>query len=133
MSQTLRIFNIRSSYFFFKWFPIIISPEENRSKVSSIDCTLINHYWIFLIVSGVASNCNNWVTSRWQFLEMKISHWSCFNKRSLRIIKNMRQGVHPYLIIWAVYSNSLFSHCTLISISRRLVMIWEWNNGSAHS
>ena len=133
MSQTLSVFDIRPSYFFFKRFPIIVSSKKNWSKISSIDCTLINHNRIFLVISWVASDCNNRITSRRKFFEMKISHRFCFNKRSLRIIQNMRQSIHSYLIIRAIYPNSLFSHRTLICISWGLVMIWEWNNWGTNS
>lgn len=56
---------------------IIICSKENTSKKPSINCSLINHNWIFLIISSVTSNCHNWITTWWKLFKMKEIHWSC--------------------------------------------------------
>ncbi len=107
---------------------VVISPKEYRSKEPSINGTLIQHNRIFLVISSIASDSDSWITPWWKLFEMQKLHGFCCDQRLLRIIEDMSQCIHSHLIITCVNSHSLFSHSTLISISWRLIVIWEWNN-----
>jgi len=64
---------------------------------------------------------------------MEVLHGPCNHERLLRIIKHMRQGVHSNLIVASVHTHSLLTHRTLIRITRRLVVVGERDDRSAHS
>ena len=43
----------------------------------------------------------------------------------------MCECVHPHLVVGCVHSHGLLTHCTLIAVTRRLVVVWERDDGGA--
>ena len=58
--------------------------------------------------------------TRRQFSEAKVFHGSSGNEWFLWIVEDMRQCIHSYVKVGDVHSHSLFTHCRLVSVSRRL-------------
>ena len=56
------------NFVFILW--IWVSSKKCWSKQTSVNTWLVEHYRVFLVVSCVACNCYNCVTSCWQFFEM---------------------------------------------------------------
>lgn len=107
---------------------VIVASEKHRSEEASINGTLVDHDRIFLIVAGVAGDGNDGVTARWKLLKMEILHGFGYDQWLLRIVENICESVHPKMVVARVNSHSLLSHCTLIGISWRLIMIRERND-----
>ena len=107
---------------------IVISPVENTSEESSIDGTLIQHNAIFLVITWIACNSDNWITTSCKFFELKILHRVSSNQRLLRIVQHVSQCVHSHLVVRGIHSHGLLTHSRLISVPGRLIVIWERNN-----
>jgi hypothetical protein len=64
---------------------------------------------------------------------MQIFHWFSHNQRLLGVVKNMSESIHAHLKVAGVDSHGLFTHCTLIGVSRGLVVVRERDDGGTHS
>ena len=112
---------------------VIVASEKHRSEEASVDSALVDHDRILLIVACIAGNGNDGVTARWKLLEMEILHGFGYDQWLLRIVENISEGIHPEMVVARVNSHSLLSHCTLIGVSWRLIVIWEWNDRGTDS
>ena len=111
----------------------LIGTVEDRSEESAIDRTLIQHDRIFLIVTRVGRNGNDRVTAGSQLFESKVLHRLRGDQRLLRVVEHVSQGVHSHLVVRGVHTHSLLAHRTLISVTGRLVMIREGDDGGTDS
>jgi len=109
----------------------MIGSVEGRSENTPINTGLVSDDGIFLVVTSVACDCNDSIASSWKLFEMKKIHRFCTNQRLLRIVEDMSKSIHSEEMVAGVDTHCLFAHCTLISVPRRLVMIWERNDRCA--
>ena len=109
---------VRNGELFLRHQSLFIRAIKDRSEETTIDCTLVKHDRILLIVTGIAGNGDNGVAASRQFLKSKILHRFGCNERLLRVIEHMGKSVHPHLIVGGVDTHGLLTHRTLISIPR---------------
>ena len=65
-----------STDFIFITLGLLISSIKNTTEKTTINSRLIQHNWIFLVVSTIASNCNNTITTCRKFFESQVFHTS---------------------------------------------------------
>lgn len=114
-------------------FGIFIRSEKDGSEESSIDSRCVHDDRVFLVVPSIAQNGNDRIDAGRKLSESKILHRTSRHQRLLRITKDVGQGVHTDVEICDVHTHGLFSHGTLIRITRGLVVIRERDDGGAHS
>ena len=122
---------VRSADSLFFRVPLVVSSKEDRPEESSVNGTLIHHDGVLLVVARVTSNSHDTIATRWQLFEVQVLHRLGLDKWLLGIVKHMRQGIHSDLIVRSVHSHSLLTHCRLVSVSGRLVVVWERNDRGA--
>ena len=54
---------IRDAKYFISFLAVIVGTEEDRSEEPSVNSTLVQHNGIFLVVTGVAGNCDNGIAT----------------------------------------------------------------------
>ena len=128
MLQPRSLLGIRLRYFLIEALSLRVCTEEHTSKEPTINRRLVQHDRVLLVVPTVAGNRNNTVTSCSQLLESEVLHTPRCDQWLLRIIKDMRQGVHSHLVVRCIDTHCLLAHSTLIAVPRGLVVVWEWNN-----
>ena len=64
---------------------------------------------------------------------MQVLHRFCLYERRLWIVQDMSQGVHSHLVVRGVDSHGLLTHSGLVSVSRRLIVVRERNDGGTDS
>lgn len=108
------------------WF-LLISSVKCRSEKTLINWALIQYDRVLLVVASEAHDSYYSIYSGRQLIIVHNFHWSCFNQWSLRIKQHMSQGVHSCSKISSIYSHSLFTHCRLVCVSWRLIMVRKRN------
>ena len=68
------------------------------------------------------------VNTTGKLTEMQELHGARCTQGFLRIVQNVRHGVHANLVVGGINSHGLLTHGTLVSVTRRLVVIWKGNN-----
>ena len=68
---------------------LCVSTVKHASEEAPINCRLIQHNWIFLVVATVTSNRNYTVTPSGQLFKSKVLHTSSCDKRFLRVIQQV--------------------------------------------
>ena len=86
-----------------------------------------------MVVTTVTCDGDNSVLTGGQFSEFEILHGSRGTERLLRIVKDVRHGIHAHVVVGEGDTHSLFTHGRLVGVTRRLVVIGERNNGSANT
>ena len=102
-------------------------------KHTTVNSTLVKDNTIFLIVSSITSNGNNWHLSTWQISAMNIFAWFSINHWFLRIMQNMCHCIHSVQIGSRKYTHCLLTHSTLIQVSRCRIVIRTRNITSKYS
>ena len=111
----------------------LVRPEEDRPEDAPVDARLVHHRRIFLVVPGVARDGDNGVDAGWQLAEVQVLHGPGRDEGLLRVAEHVSLRVHPHLVVGDVHSHGLFSHGTLVRVTRRLVVVWERDDGRAHA
>lgn len=75
MFPSWSLWGLWNSKSFICTFCILIRSKESRPKKATINCTLIYHDWVFLVVTRVCSDCDDWVASCGKFFKPYILHW----------------------------------------------------------
>lgn len=72
------------------------------------------------------------LTSR-EFSEAEVLHGASGDQRFLWVVEDVGKSVHTHMEVGDVHSHSLLAHGTLIRVTRRLVVIREWNNAGTYA
>lgn len=110
---------------------IVIGPVESRSEDASVNAGLVTDDGVLLVVASVASNADNCIAACRKLFEVKEIHRLSTDQRLLGIVENMGKRVHPEEVVAGVDTHCLLTHCALISVTRRLIVVWEGNDRCA--
>eukprot|EP00126_Sphaerothecum_destruens_P000332 Sdes_comp10388_c0_seq1m2045 len=116
-------------------FPLLVSvrPEKTRPEKAAINRRLVHNHRILLVVASVARNRHNRIDARRKLPKVQILHRARRHQRLLRIVQNMRQRIHPHLVVGDVDPHRLLPHRRLVRVSRRLVVVRERDDGGTHA
>lgn len=109
----------------------MIGPVEGRSEDASVNAGLVTDDGVLLVVAGVAGDADNSIAASRKLFEVKEIHRLSAYQRLLGIVENMSERVHPEEVVAGVDTHRLLTHCALISVTRRLIVVWEGNDGGA--
>lgn len=109
-------------------FLIFVRSEKDGPEEAAIHSGSVHDDRVFLVVTSVAENRYYRVDAGREFSEAQILHGTGGDERLLRIAQDVCQRVHSNVEVRDVDTHGLFTHSALIGVTRRLVVIREWNN-----
>jgi len=112
---------------------VTIRAIERGCKETAIDCALIKDHAILLIISSITGNRYDRIQSGRKIIRRQRMNQATIHDALLRVTQNVCETVHTLLEACQINAHCLLTHRRLIRISRRLIMITEWNNRSQHS
>lgn len=114
------------------WFFLVCSVKCWSEK-TLINWALIQYDRVLLVVASKAHDSYYGICSGRQLIIVHNLHWSCFNQRCLGVKQHVSQCVHSCSEISSIDSHSLFTHCRLICVSWRLIMIRKRNTACRYT
>lgn len=117
----------------FRFQSIGVGAEEGRPEYSSVNTRLVANDGVLLVVASVASDGHDCVAPSGELFEVEEIHTLGADQWLLGIVEDMSQSVHPQEVVAGVDAHGLLSHCTLIGVSWRLIVVGERNDACANS
>ena len=110
-----------------------ILSQHYTSAKPTIQASLVHHDGVLYVIPTVRHDSNSCVLARPELVEVDQVQDLCLHEGFLRIHEEVQQSVHPLVLVVGHASHGLFSHGTLVGISRRLIVVRVWNQPSTNS